>query len=178
MATKKKKICMLGATGVGKTSLVARFVHSIFSDAYRTTVGVTIDKAHVRVDDHEVDLVMWDLSGEDEFQSVQLAYLRGAAGYLLVADGTRRETVTTALSLQEAAVRVVGNIPLVLVLNKADVTATWDIDEDMEKQLQEKKWTLVKTSAKTGDGVESAFSSLTRAMLAADGLVQDSEGRR
>ncbi|WP_394826501.1 Rab family GTPase [Pendulispora albinea] len=169
---RKQKICMLGATGVGKTSLVARFVHSIFSDVYRTTVGVTIDKTRVHVAGHDVDLVMWDLSGEDEFQSVQLSYLRGAAGYLLVADGTRRDTVSTALSLQESAVAVVGNIPLVLVLNKADVASSWDIGDDIGDRLAEKGWPIVKTSAKSGDGVERAFVGLTHAILAADGVIE------
>ena len=170
---RKQKICMLGATGVGKTSLVARFVRSIFSDVYRTTVGVTIDKAHVRVGAHEVDLVLWDLSGEDEFQSVQLSYLRGASGYLLVADGTRRETVATALSLQESAASVVGGIPLVLVLNKADVTSSWAIGDEISNRLSEKGWPIIETSAKTGDGVERAFVALTRAILSVDGLLEE-----
>ena len=85
----QKKICMLGAFAVGKTSLVQRFVKSLFSDRYLTTVGVKIDKKIVTVGDTEVSLVLWDLAGEDEFQSVQTSYLRGASGYLLVIDGTR-----------------------------------------------------------------------------------------
>ena len=85
----EKKICMLGASGVGKTSLVSRFVSSIFSDKYLTTVGVKVDKKVVAVDDTQVTLLLWDIYGQDEFQTVKPAYLRGASGYLLVADGTR-----------------------------------------------------------------------------------------
>src|SRR6516162_2293402 len=100
---RKCKICLLGATGVGKTSLVARFVRSIFSDTYRTTIGVTIDKKRVRYSHGELDLILWDLSGEDEFQSVTRAYMRGAAGLLVVVDGTRRATAETALRLHAEA---------------------------------------------------------------------------
>ena len=101
----QKKICMLGATGVGKTSLVSRFVSSIFSDKYLTTVGVKIDKKTVTVEARTVTLVLWDIYGEDAFQSVRASYLRGAAGYLLVADGTRQLTLDTARSLQKTAAR-------------------------------------------------------------------------
>src|SRR5262245_21570689 len=123
--SEKRKICMLGASGVGKTSLVTRFVHRMFSDAYRTTIGVTIEKKRVRAGDREIDLVIWDLSGEDEFQSVSLAYTRGASGFLVVVDGTRRVTVDVALRLYTAARAIAGDVPSVLVLNKADLVATW-----------------------------------------------------
>src|SRR4026209_2201357 len=92
----QKKICMLGGFGVGKTSLVSRFVTSIFSDTYLTTIGVKIDKKTFAVDAHEMTLMLWDIYGQDEFQTVRDSYLRGASGYLLVADGTRYATPETA----------------------------------------------------------------------------------
>ena len=89
----QKKVCLLGGTGVGKTSLVAQFVHSIFSDKYLTTVGVKIDKKSVDVDGTDVELVIWDVYGHDDFQKLRVSYLRGTSGYLLVADGTRARHV-------------------------------------------------------------------------------------
>lgn len=165
----QRKICMLGATGVGKTSLVARFVRSIFSDAYKTTIGVTIDKKRVREGGRELDLVIWDLSGEDEFQRVTRSYMRGAAGLLIAVDGTRRGTAETALRLLAEARAIVGDVPRVLVLNKSDLVATWELDEGCEDALREAASVLVKTSAKTGAGVEDAFAALARAMTATDG---------
>ena len=63
----QKKICMVGVLAVGKTSLVARFVESIFSKKYHTTVGVKISKKALQVSDQEWHLILWDLAGEDEF---------------------------------------------------------------------------------------------------------------
>ena len=125
----KLKVCMLGATAVGKTSLVARFVSSVFNERYATTIGVRIQTRRVHVGERPVDLIIWDLSGEDEFQNVQPSYLRGASGYLLVIDGTRRETVETAMSLQERAQRTIGDAPHVAVLNKIDLAAAWELGD-------------------------------------------------
>ena len=108
----QKKVCMLGATGVGKTSLVSRFVTSLFSDKYLTTVGVKVDKKTVPMDGEEVMLLLWDIYGQDEFQTVRSSYLRGASGYLLVADGTRQLTLDTARELQKTAEGVVGACPV------------------------------------------------------------------
>ncbi|WP_437332605.1 Rab family GTPase [Sorangium sp. So ce394] len=167
----KRKVCVLGATGVGKTSLVARFVRSIFSEAYRTTIGVTIETRRVRCDDRELDLILWDLSGEDEFQDVQISYVRGSAGLLLVIDGTRRRTVETGLRLHAAARAIAGELPSVAVLNKADLTAAWEIDEAAEARLRRAGLWVTRTSAKTGAGVEGAFSALACAMLASEAPV-------
>ena len=161
----QKKICMLGATGVGKTSLVSRFVLSVFSDTYLTTIGVKVDKKVMTVDEREVTLLLWDIYGQDEFQTVRTSYLRGASGYLLVADGTRQLTLDTARELQRTAEGVIGNVPFVLVLNKADLADEWRVDDRALWKMAESGWTIVKTSAKTGAGVEDAFTKLTRRMI-------------
>jgi len=164
----QKKICLYGSFAVGKTSLVARFVQSIFSDKYHTTVGVKIDKKVVKAGGQDVTLVLWDLYGEDDFQTVRASYFRGASGYLLVADGTRRTTVDRALVLQKGAEESVGKLPFVFVLNKADLTDEWEVGDDRVTELAGRGWTILKSSAKTGHGVEDAFRLLTEQMLTAD----------
>jgi hypothetical protein len=162
----QKKICMLGSFSVGKTSLVRRFVESIFSDAYQTTIGVKIDKKVVRAGDEDVTLVLWDIHGEDVYQKIRMSYLRGMSGYLLVVDGTRRQTLDDALALNERVIQEAGKVPAVLVLNKSDLTEKWEIDAARESELTAAGWTMLRTSAKTGASVEEVFSKLTTAMLA------------
>jgi len=162
----QKKICMLGAYAVGKTSLVSRFVRSIFSDKYQTTVGVKIDKKTVRLGDQELSLILWDLVGEDDFIQVRISYLRGAAGYLLVADGMRRATLDKAIELQQRAETEIGRMPFILLINKLDMIDDWEIKEADLEALTATGWHVVATSAKTGVGVEDAFYSLARETLA------------
>lgn len=161
----QKKICMLGTNAVGKTSLVRRFVESIYSDAYHTTVGVKVDKKVVHVAGQDVTLILWDLYGEDEFQKVRMTFLRGAAGYLLVADGTRRVTLDKALALDEKVKASIGTVPAILLLNKTDLVDQWEIEADSERNLVDRGWMVLRTSAKTGEGVEAAFHGLAQAML-------------
>jgi small GTP-binding protein len=161
----QKKICMLGSFAVGKTSLVRRFVESIYSDVYQTTVGVKIDKKIVKVGEKEVSLVLWDIYGEDDYQKMRWTYLRGASGFLLVADGTRKATLEKAVSLEQRAREEAGAIPFVLVINKSDLLRDWELDPALESQLAAQEWSILRTSAKTGDGVEKAFALLTQKML-------------
>ena len=164
----QKKMCMLGGFSVGKTSLVSRFVSSIFSETYLTTVGVKIDKKQLSIDGRDVTLMLWDLYGQDDFQIVQRSQLRGMAGYLLVVDGTRRGTLDTARELQQKATDAAGAVPFILLLNKVDLADQWEVDEQAIFQLAERGWRVVKTSAKTGEGVEHAFETLARAMINGD----------
>ena len=156
---------MLGSFAVGKTSLVRRYVESIYSDTYHTTVGVKISKKVVQVKNGQVHLVLWDLYGEDDFQKMHWNHLQGAFGYLLVADGTRPATLDKALALEQRARSEVGALPFVLVVNKCDLVNDWQFDATLEAQLAAKNWTILHTSAKTGQGVEEAFSQLTGKML-------------
>jgi small GTP-binding protein len=160
-----KKICMLGSFSVGKTSLVTRYVHSIFSDQYLTTVGVKISKKVLVVNGQEVSLVLWDMEGKDEYSNINLTHLRGAMGLFLVADGLRRETLEEACTLQGLVDALVGGIPRILLINKADLADRWEITDSDITRLQQQGLEIMKTSAKTGQGVEAAFLALTEAML-------------
>ncbi len=156
---------MLGAFAVGKTSLVRRFVSSIFSEKYHTTIGVKIDKKIIEFQDKKVSLLLWDIHGEDEYQKVQASYLLGSAGYFLVADGTRKDTLDVVYSLQKLAESSMGNKPFILLLNKSDMEDEWEFSDADIAAIENRGWTVLKTSAKTGENVEKAFDELTKAML-------------
>lgn len=160
----KKKVCMLGAFAVGKTSLVQRFVYTIFSDTYQTTVGVNIEKKEVVVEDKQVDLIIWDLYGEDDFQTVRMSYLRGASGCIYVVDGTRKTTLEVVSRLYENANEVIGRVPVVFLVNKNDLKDSWEVTPDALEALQ-KRGAVFETSAKTGMHVEMAFQHLARLMV-------------
>lgn len=169
----QKKICMLGGFAVGKTSLVRRFMTNVFSDHYRTTIGVTVEKKSVSVDNRDVTLLLWDLYGEDELQRVRESYLRGSSGYILVMDGTRKSTVDTAIALQQTAARTIGAVPFVSIINKADVRSEWEIDEGVIEQLRERGWTVLFGSAKLGQGVEELFALLAAQIVSASPFLRD-----
>ncbi len=161
----QKKICTLGTSAVGKSSLVARFVKGIFSDNYFTTIGVKIDKKSVTSRGKKIDLLIWDLNGEDRFQKLSMNYLRGTAGYLLVVDGTRRSTLDAAIALHHKTQAAIGSVPFVLLINKSDLVDEWEIEEADIADLQARGWTVQQTSAKSGNGVEKAFTHLASKLL-------------
>ncbi len=160
-----KKICMLGAFSVGKTSLVQQYVHSIFTDRYLSTIGVKISKKVITVQGHAVTVLLWDLEGKDDFVSVNMSYLRGAAGFLLVADGTRAETLDIALALRSSALALTGPVPHKLLVNKADLTPSWEVTMDQMQELEQLGVPISLTSAKTGLGVEETFRFLAESMV-------------
>ena len=165
----KYKVCMLGAFAVGKTSLVGRFVHSIFSDKYQTTLGVKIDKKDLQLNGRPVELILWDLAGEDEFIEVRSSYLRGSAGGVLVADGTRAETLDTAIELQRKLYDEVGEVPFILMVNKSDLKAQWSIEFERLEQLRRDGWQIIETSAKDDSNVDPAFHGLAARLMAEAG---------
>jgi small GTP-binding protein len=165
----QKKICMVGMFGTGKTSLVQRLVYSIFSAKYHSTVGVKVDRKSVQVGDTPVNLLLWDLEGRSSIQEIPASYLIGAHGVLLVADGTRRDTFEQVFDLHDLAERAAGRIPAMVALNKMDLTDEWQLDKKDDKLLSERGLHSVRTSARTGEGVEDAFLWLAKSTLASGG---------
>ena len=161
----QKKVCMVGVQGTGKTSLVQQFVHSMFSDRYLSTVGVKIDRKALDLDGTPLTIVLWDLAGRDGQEDITTSYLRGAHAILYVADGTRKETCDQLGELRALAREAAGEVPELLALNKIDLTDRWALKKSDEESLA-REWDLVRTSAKSGAGVEEAFQRLGRATLA------------
>jgi small GTP-binding protein len=161
----QKKVCLLGGFGVGKTSLVQRYVQSIFSDKYLTTVGVKIEKKMVNVGAAEVALILWDIAGEDDITGIRTSYLRGAAGYFLVVDVTRGETLEVSKSIQARVTSEIGPVPFLFLFNKTDLQEQWDIPEHSLEDLKGAGHVVLRTSAKTGEGVEEAFQTLAQRMV-------------
>ena len=156
---------MLGSFSVGKTSMVRRYVESMFDEKYHTTIGVKVDKKIVQAAGRTLTLILWDIHGEDIFQKMSMSYLRGMSGYLLVVDGTRRRTLEDALALQQRVRENMREIPWVLAINKSDLAGEWEIDNERIAALEQNGASVVRTSARTGDAVEEAFSRLALAML-------------
>jgi small GTP-binding protein len=158
------KVCLLGSFAVGKTSLVRRFVESLFSDTYQTTVGVKVDKKIVDVHGAPATLVLWDIQGVEEAEPLRRSYLKGAHGYLVVCDGTRGETLAQCLEIADKAKTTLGNVPALLIVNKADLKDQWEIPLEVLDGLRGKGWQILETSAKDGRNVEEAFQLLAASM--------------
>lgn len=156
---------MVGDFAVGKTSLSRRFLSNVFSDDYLTTVGVKIETKTVPVSaDDAMKLVVWDIAGAGKLDTLSSTYLQGAAGYLLVADGTRRNTLESAFELKAAIESRIGVIPCRLVINKTDLREDWEITSADYEKLADLAIPFFETSAKSGEHVEEVFTDLAMAL--------------
>ena len=160
----QKKICLLGASSVGKTSLVKQFVEGIFSEKYLTTIGVKIDKKTISIENEQVQFMIWDMEGNDTYNAFQERYLRGAAAYIIVVDQTRTTSLYEGLDIHALAQQVT-NCPAVLTINKSDLPATWNMDDNENKSYQNLFDLQFSTSAKTGANVEEMFAALAKLLL-------------
>jgi len=156
---------MLGDFAVGKTSLVRQYVEGGFDDKYLSSIGVKISRKPLDRGDRKLNLILWDLSGGENFARLQPSYLQGAAGALIVLDLTRPETLEGLAGYVKQIQEVNKDAVIVFAANKADLEAERKIPkEKLEKVCEELKIPVLLTSAKTGKNVEKVFEQL------ADGL--------
>lgn len=146
---------MIGEFAVGKTSLTQKFVNNVFSDKYLTTVGVKIDTAFV----DNTKLIVWDIAGRDSISPINLNYLVGSAGIILVADGTRDETISSIPDFLSTVQERLGKVPCIVALNKCD-SDDWQVTDEQFEEISNAGLQIIKTSAKDGRNVEKLFSSL------------------
>jgi small GTP-binding protein len=153
-----KKIVVLGHFGVGKTSLIRRFVSDTFSDNYKVTIGVHITKKVVEIAvGQSMSLILWDLEGTDEIQSIRDSYLLGTHGLVFVFDVTRPSTFTHLSSDLKIVGEKVANTTIMVVGNKSDLVDK----EELKLVLKENDLEVdFLTSAKSGEFVNELFLKL------------------
>jgi len=167
------KICFLGDEGVGKTSLINRFIEKKFEIDYRPTIGANLLKKDVEFAYKDkkftCNLILWDIAGQDRYELIRSLYLKGCVGAFLVYDCTRSKTfenITNAW-LKDLLINAEKNVSFILIGNKVDLEHAKLVSNEQGKELAEKidAAEFLETSAKTGENVEDAFKTLVLQIL-------------
>eukprot|EP00127_Corallochytrium_limacisporum_P001508 Clim_evm6s62 gene=Clim_evmTU6s62 len=185
MATRKKvllKVIILGDSGVGKTSLMNQYVNKKFSNSYKATIGADFLTKEVMVDDRLVTMQIWDTAGQERFQSLGVAFYRGADCCVLVYDVTVPKSFESLDSwrdefLIQASPRDPENFPFVLLGNKVD-KENRSVSTKRAQAWAQSKGSIpyFETSAKEAIMVDEAFKQIARDALkqeADDNLYSD-----
>jgi small GTP-binding protein len=168
----KSKVCLVGESSVGKTSLIRQFVLNSFSDDYIVTIGTKVSKKSLSFEQGgvqmSVDMMVWDIMGQSSFRTLlKDSYFHGASGIIAVCDATRKDTLSALDGWVESVREVAGDVPMVMLANKSDLVGQIQVTlNDLElkgKRHKASSWHL--TSAKTGENVAEAFQAIGSAMV-------------
>ncbi len=162
------KILLLGDGGVGKTSLLRRFIDNTFDPDYQSTIGVQFMTKLVKFENKVVKLVIWDIAGQTKFTTFRHLYYKDANGIILVYDITRRDSVEHLPRWLGDAIKSCGaDIKTAVLGNKSDLINRRAVDhgigEHFAKEIQAELY--CETSAKSGDNVEKAFLAIAKALV-------------
>lgn len=167
-----KKVCLLGTFGVGKTSLVRRFVHDLFEDRYLSTIGVQIyqkelfELASGARDDEHIKLILWDLANIEKFNPTIEKYFKGASGAIVVLDLTRPETFEQKNIYINEFLGINPKAQLIFAGNKVDLLENEMNRTDLKNKIEDEyRAPFLFTSAKSGKNVELLFETLAKQLL-------------
>jgi len=167
MSVYQFKICIVGDSLAGKSSIIKRFVFDTFADNYEMTIGSNIYKKNMRYNGNTVHLTIWDIIGNAGFRNIlKTAYFYGADGLLAVGDITRPDTFESLPDWVSLAIEgAEKELPRILLANKSDLE--WKMKEDDIATWAAKLFasSYFITSAKTGDNIYSAFRALVKLLI-------------
>jgi small GTP-binding protein len=169
----RAKVCLVGDAGVGKTSLIRRFILNQFDDKYIKTIGTKVSKKSLSLYDGfreretEVVMTIWDIMGQEGFRELlKDAYFCGAHGIMAVCDVTNEETMNRLDGWLDRTYKIAGDVPVAILINKADLGLKEKIEERKIAQFgRAYESPFFYTSAKTGEGVEKAFADISTRIL-------------
>ncbi|MDI6888037.1 MAG: tetratricopeptide repeat protein [Candidatus Thermoplasmatota archaeon] len=160
-----KKICVLGDSMVGKTSLIRRYVYGMFVDKYLPTIGAKVTKKVISAFGVELTLNIWDITGLEDFKTIHPTYYLGANGALVVCDALRPETLERLSNWVHSLFKVTGRIPILILANKIDLARRFYQEDFIKRLASEFSTKYLLTSAKTGENVERAFLTIAEELV-------------
>lgn len=168
------KICILGDPGVGKTSLVLKFVKNQFPNEYKPTLGadflqkIITNESLPELGENILELVIWDIAGQRSYEMDKMTdyYLQGSNGYILVYDVTEKESLKNLEKWNKKISQINGKIPFIVVGNKIDLVEEIIVqDSDLKSLIKRWKVPFFNSSAKTGEQVVNIFTEIARLLL-------------
>lgn len=157
-----KKVVLLGHFGVGKSSLLRRFVENTFSDNYVVTIGVHIMKKEVVVNNENITLIIWDVEGTDDFTKYRPSYLMGTSSFVYVFDASRKVTYSDLKYNLDHLKEKYPHVPVHIIGNKVDLVDAELLKSNLEEQNVKADYL---SSAKTGENVEQLFTDVAAQLL-------------
>ena len=163
------KIVVVGDYGVGKTTLINRFVDERFEEDYKPTLGVQFTKKDMKIGEDLVELIIWDIAGQESYFEIRQRFYEHTTGFFLVYDVTRKNSFKNVKKWYNDVIEYTGAIPCILIGNKIDLTEQISVrKQDVTEMLLNSKIEFaetIRTSAKTGENVEESFRSLVNLIL-------------
>lgn len=161
------KILTAGDGGVGKTTLLHRYIEGKFIHDTKMTLGVEFMVKELKVDNLEVMLQLWDFGGQEQFRHLLQRYALGARGAIIMYDLTRLITLEHIDEWVQICRKYDPNLPIVLIGSKLDLTDLIMVDDDYAESIKDnyKMLEFLKVSSKSGENVEKAFEFLIREIL-------------
>ncbi|MHA1271029.1 MAG: Rab family GTPase [Candidatus Helarchaeota archaeon] len=163
----KFKVVLLGESGVGKTSIIDRYVNNRFKEKYQPTLGVDFLIKDIEINDNKVKLIIWDIGGELQWKNKLNLYLNGADGAIIVFDLTRLDTFKSLKFWHEKVTTISGRNPYIFVGNKLDLEKNRKVTlSQVTTFIKRKSYPLyLETSAKSGEKVEKLFTRISEEII-------------
>ena len=161
------KVLLLGNSDVGKSSLLLRYVDSVWNDAFVPTIGVDFKVKTLTINEKKVKMQIWDTAGQERFRTVVATYFRGAHGILLLYDVTNKDSFKNLESwLIEIEKNAKEKVLKILIGNKCDLTDDREISTEEGKAFALRNgMEFMETSAKMNTNVTEAFETLGKLMI-------------
>jgi Ras-related protein Rab-11A len=156
------KVVIGGEGGVGKTTLLHRYIEGRFIVATQMTIGVEFFLKELEVDEKKILLQIWDFGGQERFRFLLKNYARGAKGALFLFDLTRPISLEKIEEWLDICRVDDQNVPVLLIGSKLDIVDEMLIEESYIEEIKEKYslFDFLKVSSKTGENVDLAFQKI------------------
>ena len=161
------KIITCGEGGVGKTTLLHRYIEGVFLADTRLTIGVEFFLKELEIEGEKILLQVWDFGGQDHFRPLLKNYAKGARGALLLFDLTRPSSLDRIEQWVNICRSENPSIPIIFLGTKLDLDDQITIDDNFALKYKKKYWFFdyLKISSKTGENVNLAFELLAKELV-------------